>query len=208
MEIFLRLSIVFFILVLSACTSTTNLDLSEVTPSSDVKTTFNISVENGPSSVLTQYIGSNFCNVNFNAVIDSVNLSSEWDKLAKVSFENSSSNESLSILFYFSESEGTVTPLVKHSADEFAEPLGMEFSLGEKIFSSMYLSDGDFGVSLEPASIMDSIIDVIENPQTGRMYEVNFEYSIIDIDFAPDLVKFYGISVDAVFDNIRIKNDC
>ena len=123
--------------------------------------------------------------------------------MAKVTFENSKSKESLAILFYFEETNGTLNPLVKHSADDFAEPLGMEFSLGEKIASMVYLQSNDFGISLEPARKIDSLL----SQSNGATRTEEFEFSILELDFVPDLIKFKGISVNAVFDNIRVNHD-
>lgn len=204
MEVFLRLFILVFAIFLSACTTTTTLDLSEIEQPKEAKTTFYISVEDGPSSELVKEVGYKFCNTNFVTVIESVNPKSEWDKLAKVTFENSKSKEQLSILFYFEETNRTVMPLIKHSADDFAEPLGMEFSLGEKITSMVYLDNNDLGISLEPAQKIDALI----SQTTGASRTEEFEFSILELDFVPDLIKFKGISVNAVFDNIRINHDC
>ncbi|WP_343862752.1 hypothetical protein [Aliiglaciecola litoralis] len=200
----MRLTILLFAIFLSACTSTTTLDLSEIRQPKEAKTTFYISVEDGPSSELIKGVGYAFCNTNFVTVVESVNTTSEWDKLAKVTFENSKSKEHLSILFYFDETKGTVMPLIKHSADDFAEPLGMEFSLGERITSMVYLENNDFGISLEPAHKIDSLIS--QTADGTRTEE--FEFSIIELDFVPDLIKFKGISVNAIFDNIRVNHDC
>ena len=204
MEFFLRLSILAFAIFLSACTTTTTLDLSEIEPPKEAETTFYISVEDGPSSELVKKVEYAFCNANFVTVVESVSPKSEWDKLAKVTFENSRSKEQLSILYYFEETNGTVMPLIKHSADDFAEPLGMEFSLGEKITSMVYLENNNFGISLEPTHKIDSLI----SQTTGVTRTEEFEFSILELDFVPDLIKFKGISVNAVFDNIRVNDDC
>ncbi len=200
----MRLAILVFVIFLSACTSTTTLDLSKIKQHKEAKTTFYISVEDGPSSELVKDVGNTFCNANFVTVVENVNTTSEWNKLAKVTFESSKSKEQLSILFYFKETNGKVMPLIKHSADDFAEPLGMEFSLGEKITSMVYLKNNDFGISLESAYKIDSLI----SQTAGATRTEEFEFSIIELDFVPDLIKFNGISVNAVFDNIRLNHDC
>lgn len=200
----MRLSILVFAVFLAACTTTTMLDLNKMEQAEETKTTFYISVEDGPSSELVKEVGFTFCNTSFVTVIESVNTTSEWNKLAKVTFENSKSKESLAILFYLEETNGTLIPLVKHSADDFAEPLGMEFSLGEKIASMVYLQSNDFGISLEPARKIDSLL----SQSNGATRTEEFEFSILELDFVPDLIKFKGISVNAVFDNIRVNHDC
>ncbi|WP_218352735.1 hypothetical protein [Alteromonas lipotrueiana] len=199
----MRLSILVFAVFLAACTTTTTLDLNKMEQAEETKTTFYISVEDGPSSELVKEVGSTFCNTSFVTVIESVNTTSEWNKLVKVTFENSKSKENLAILFYLEETNGTLIPLVKHSADDFAEPLGMEFSLGEKIASMVYLQSNDFGISLEPARKIDSLL----SQSNGATRTEEFEFSILELDFVPDLIKFKGISVNAVFDNIRVNHD-
>lgn len=77
MEFFLRLSILVFTIFLSACTTTKTSDLNAIEQPEEAKTTFYISVEDGPSSELVKEVGYAFCNTNFVAVIKGVNTTSE-----------------------------------------------------------------------------------------------------------------------------------
>jgi len=200
----LKLFVLSFVILLSACTTTTTFDLNEIQPSKETKTKFHISIKDGPSSELIQEVGTTFCNTSFSTIIESVNGSSDWDNLAKVTFEDSTSSEHLAILFYFEEALGTVTPLIKHSADDFAEPLGMEFAIGEKISAIVYLDDMKFGISLEPASKLYKLV----NLQVETGHKEKFEFSILELDFVPNVIKFRGFSIDAVFDDIRVNHGC
>lgn len=189
--------------VLSACKNTETLVLNKNEQNMDVALSFHVMPDN-PSSVLVYETESTFCNASFVTMVQSVDASSEGYKLARVTFENSQTEEDLSVLFYYLASESVIMPLTKRSNEEFAESLGVKFALGEKIQTLIYFSDNTLGISVEPASKFETLLDI----KAGETRTEEIEYSVLKLDFVPELIKFNGESVDAIFNNIKIQNDC
>jgi len=44
------------------------------------------------------------------------------------------------------------------------------------------------------------------NDKTPRVED--FEFSIVEAGFKPDLVRFWGISIESSFDNLNFNIDC
>ena len=191
-------------LLVVGCTSTTTLKVEEVKDNIRDDFSFKISSREGPSSEVTKYLPHDFCNMGFTASVSEIYDDNEWDPNSKVTFSSLKNGQSFSLLFYYDKSNKNILPLIMHSDDESAEPLGMAFSLGEKITSMIYYDNLDLGVSLSSSSKMDSII----NLDGKTKHTEDFDFSVVDMGFKPDQVKFSGASVESAFDSIYFTVGC
>ncbi|PKH00227.1 hypothetical protein [Paraglaciecola sp. MB-3u-78] len=200
----MKIAVLLLGLLAVGCTSTTTLQVEKVEDNVRDGLSFKISSREGPSSEVIKYLPHDFCNMGFTASVSKVYDESEWNPNSRVTFSSSKNGQSFSILFYYDKSNKNILPLIMHSEDETAEPLGMAFSLGEKITSMIYYENLDLGVSLAPSSKMDSIINHVGETK----HTEEFDFSVVDIGFKPDQVKFLGVSIDSVFDSIYFSVGC
>ena len=153
----MKVLIFFVVLLLTGCTTTT-VNIKELENKTRDNITFKITSKDGPSSELVKHLSTKFCGLDFTASVTKVNLESEWDPLSKVVFSNSASGKEFAVMFYYSRENRNIMPLIMHSDDDSAEPLGMTFSLNEEISVIIYHEKNEFGVSLEPTSKMNNIL--------------------------------------------------
>ncbi|WP_158770557.1 hypothetical protein [Paraglaciecola sp. L1A13] len=202
----LRKYLIGILFVITGCATTTTIQLEGKAGGQPIKNglDFDISVKEGPSSNFTKHFSKGFCGLNLDASVTKVNAEGEWDPYSKISFSNSDKTKRFDIMFYYDRSTSMITPLIMHSDDDSAEPFGATFNLKEEITVVIYRDQAELGISVEPASKMKSILSLNGSKEKTE----NFDFSIVDLDFIPVSVTFFGVSSDSLFENITFRNDC